>query len=45
MVSLYATLIIEKRRTFDSVPAKLKSQVEAKLLEMGYDTNGNPINL
>lgn len=36
MVNLYATLIINKRRTFDQV-------VEAKLLEYGYDTNGDLI--
>lgn len=43
MVNVYATLIINKRRTFDSVPNNLKSQVEARLLELGYDTNGDPI--
>lgn len=41
MVNLYATLIINKRRTFDQVPEKFKAGVEAKLLEYGYDTNGN----
>lgn len=40
MVNLYATLIINKRRTFDQVPEKFKADVEAKLLEYGYDTNG-----
>lgn len=39
MVNLYATLIINKRRTFDQVPEKFKADVEAKLLEYGYDTN------
>lgn len=45
MVNLYATLIINKnkRRTFDQVPEKFKADVEAKLLEYGYDTNGDPI--
>lgn len=37
MVNLYATLIINKRRTFDQVPEKFKADVEAKLLEYGYD--------
>ena len=40
---LYATLIINKRRTFDQVPEKFKADVEAKLLEYGYDTNGDLI--
>ena len=35
MVNLYATLIINKRRTFDQVPEKFKADVEAKLLEYG----------
>ena len=35
MVNLYATLIINKRRTFDQVPEKFKADVEAKLLESG----------
>ena len=37
------TLIINKRRTFDQVPEKFKADVEAKLLEYGYDTNGDLI--
>lgn len=37
------TDIINKRRTFDQVPDKFKADVEAKLLEYGYDTNGDPI--
>lgn len=43
MVDVYATLIINKKRTFDSVPTKLKDAVENRLLELGYDTNGDPI--
>ena len=43
MVDVYATLIINKRRTFNSVPAKLQPQVEARLREMGYDINGDPL--
>ena len=33
----------KKRRTFDQVPDKFKADVEAKLGEYGYDTNGDPI--
>ena len=43
MVDVYATLIIKKERTFDSVPKKLQPAVEARLREWGYDTNGDPI--
>ena len=43
MVNLYATLIINKRRTFGQVPEKFKADVEAKLLEYGYDTNGSTV--
>lgn len=43
MVDIYATLIINKRRTFDSVPKWLKTKVEAKLKELGYNTDGTKI--
>lgn len=43
MVEIYVKLIVNKRRTFDQVPDKLKADVEAKLLEYGYDTNGDLI--
>ena len=43
MVDVYVKLIIKKKRTFSSVPNNLKAAVEAKLLELGYDTNGDPI--
>lgn len=44
MVNLYATLIINKRRTFDQVPEKFKADVEAKLLEYGYDAGRRTFN-
>lgn len=44
MVELYATLIIEKKRPFSRVPDKFKDDVEARLYELGYDTNGDPIS-
>lgn len=43
MVDIYAKLVIAKRRSFELVPIKFKNQVEARLLELGYDTNGDPI--
>lgn len=43
MVLVYATLIINGRRTFDSVPAKLKEAVKAELEAMGLNQDGEPI--
>ena len=44
MVELYVQLIIAKKRPFSKVPDRYKDEVEARLLELGYDTNGDPIN-
>lgn len=43
MVYIYATLIINKRRTFKSVPKKLQAAVKEELANRGYDTNGEPL--
>ena len=43
MVEIYCKLIIAKRRTFDQVPDNFKVTVEARLRELGYNTNGDPI--
>lgn len=43
MVEIYCKLIINKRRTFDRVPDIFKDEVELKLRELGYDTDGDPI--
>ena len=43
MVEIYCKLIINKRRTFDRVPDNFKAEVEVRLRELGYDTNGDPI--
>lgn len=43
MVEIYTRLVINKRRSFDKVPAKFQAEVKAKLLEYGYDTNGDLI--
>lgn len=44
MAEIYVKLIMNKRRTFDQVPEKFKADVEAKLREYGYDTDGTPLN-
>ena len=43
MVAVYATLIINGKRTFASVPNKLKPAVKEMLFELGLDENGNPL--
>ena len=43
MIEIYAKLIINKRRTFDKVPSKFQTDVKTRLLELGYDTNGDVI--
>lgn len=43
MVEIYCKLIIGKRRTFDKVPENFKMEVESRLKELGYDTNGDLI--
>lgn len=43
MVEIYCKLIIGKRRSFDRVPDEFKTDVENRLKELGYDTNGNLI--
>ena len=40
MVVVYATLIINGRRTFESVPAKLKEAVKAELESLGLNQDG-----
>lgn len=41
MVEMYCKLIIAKRRTFDKIPDMFKTEVEARLAELGYNTNGD----
>ena len=43
MVVVYATRIINGRRTFESVPAKLKEAVKAELEAMGLNQDGEPV--
>lgn len=44
MVEVYCRLITSKRRSFDAVPEELKDRVKTRLNELGYNTNGEPIN-
>lgn len=43
MADLYADLIIYGRRTFESVPNRLKPAVEEALKRKGYDTDGKKL--
>ena len=43
MIEIYCKLIIGKRRSFDRVPDTFKKEVENRLKELGYDTNGDMI--
>ncbi|MEG1523824.1 MAG: CD1375 family protein [Clostridia bacterium] len=43
MINLYCTLIINKRRSFGQIPDNFKVAVEARLLELGYEANGDSI--
>lgn len=40
MIEIYCKLIISGRRTFDRVPEDFKEAVALRLVELGYDTNG-----
>lgn len=41
MVEIYCKLIIAKRRAFDNIPDVFKDQVKARLVELGYNTDGD----
>ena len=43
MVTIYVTLIVAGRRTFDQVPKALKELVKADLEAMGLNEDGRPI--
>ena len=45
MIEIYCKLIINKRRSFDAVPSDFKEAVKMRLTELGYDVNGNPVEL
>lgn len=44
MVDLYVTLIIAKRKTFNSIKSSsMRDQVREALKNKGYDTKGEPL--
>lgn len=43
MVEIYCRLIMAKRRQFDKVPDDFKTQVDERLAELGYNTNGDKL--
>ena len=43
MVTIYVTLIVAGRRTFDQVPKALKELVKADLEAMGLNEDGQPM--
>ena len=43
MIEIYCKLIIAKRRPFDKIPDIFKEDVKTRLKELGYDTNGDPV--
>lgn len=43
IVTVYVTLIIAGRRTFEQVPASLQDAVESDLLAQGLGTDGKPL--
>ena len=43
MIDIYCKLIIAKRRQFDKVPDDFKTQVKERLIELGYDIDGNKL--
>ncbi|WP_235851667.1 CD1375 family protein [Heyndrickxia camelliae] len=45
MVVVYCTLIINGRRTYESVPDNLKPTVQDELYSMGLDTDGKPLSV
>ncbi|MDF2841765.1 MAG: hypothetical protein K0R00_191 [Herbinix sp.] len=43
IIDVYVTLIMNKRRTIEQVPAHLRTAVLADLTAMGLDGNGDPL--
>lgn len=45
MVYIYCSLIINGRRTFESVPVNLQAAVREELFYMGLGTDGKPLSI
>lgn len=43
MVDIYVALIVNNRRTYESVPANLQPAVAADLNALGLGTDGKPL--
>lgn len=43
LVTVYVTLIIKGRKTFQQVPTNLQPAVEAELADLGLGTDGKPL--
>lgn len=43
MVEVYCYLILDGKFTFEKVPFQVKPQVEQRLKDLGYGTNGKPL--
>lgn len=44
MIEIYCKLIIANRRSFDRVPDEYKQDVQYRLIELGYNTDGTLIS-
>ena len=45
MIEIYCKLIINKRRSFDKVPDEFKKAVKDRLIDLGYDVDGNKFKI
>lgn len=45
MVTVYVTLIIYGRRTYESIPVQLKPEVKVSLETMGLGTDGSQLDV
>lgn len=43
MVEVYCYLILDGKFLFKNVPMQVKPQVEQRLKDLGYDTDGKPL--
>lgn len=45
MVKVYYKLIVDRRRSFDSIPENLKDDVKKTLTDNGYNIDGTPVEM